>query len=57
MVQGTATVHSEPSDALYFAREAAKLRGVPEQELPTEPRKDAVYIKVTPQRIRSWDYS
>ena len=38
MVQGTATVHSEPSDALYFAREAAKLRGVPEQELPTEPR-------------------
>ena len=57
MVQGTATVHSEPSDALCFAREAAKLRGVPEQELPTEPRKDAVYIKVTPQRIRSWDYS
>ena len=57
MVQGTATVHSEPSDALYFARAAAKLRGVPEQELPTEPRKDAVYIKVTPQRIRSWDYS
>ena len=57
MVQGTATVHSESSDALYFAREAAKLRGVPEQELPTEPRKDAVYIKVTPQRIRSWDYS
>ena len=57
MVQGIATVYSEPSDTLYFAREAAKLRGVPEQELPTEPRKGVAYIKVTPQRIRSWDYS
>ena len=57
MVQGTATVHSDPPETLYYAREAAKLRGTPENELPTEPRKDAVYIKVTPQRVRSWDYS
>ena len=57
MVQGTATVHSDPSEALFYAREAAKLRGVPEEDLPTEPRKDAVYIKVSPKRVRSWDYS
>jgi general stress protein 26 len=57
MVQGTATVHSEPADILHYSREAAKLRGTPEQDLPTEPRPGAAYIRVTPERIRSWDYS
>ena len=57
MVQGTATVHAEAEDTLHYAREAARLRGVPEKDLPTEPRKDAAYIKVTPTRFRSWDYS
>ena len=57
MVQGAATVHSNPEETLHYAREAAKLRGVAEQDLPTEPRQDAAYIKVTPARIRSWDYS
>ena len=57
MIQGTATVHSSPEDTLHYAREAARLRGVPEQDLPTGAREGAVYIKVTPARIRSWDYS
>ena len=57
MVQGTATVHTEPDDLLHYAREAAKRRGVPEAELPTEPRPGAAYIRVTPHRLRSWDYS
>ena len=57
MVQGTATVHSDPEETLHYAREAARLRGVPEQDLPTEPREGAVYVKVTPERFRSWDYS
>ena len=57
MVQGNATVHTEPEELLHYAREAAKLRGVAEAELPTEPRPGAAYIKVTPHRIRSWDYS
>ncbi len=57
MVQGTATVHTEPDDLLHYAREAAKRRGVPEEELPTEPRPGAAYIRVTPHRLRSWDYS
>ena len=57
MVQGTATVHSMPADTLYYSREAARLRGVPSEDLPTEAREGAVYIKVTPGRFRSWDYS
>ena len=38
MVQGNATVHSDPAEILHYSREAAKLRGVPEHDLPTEPR-------------------
>lgn len=57
MVQGTATIHSDPEETLHYAREAAKLRGVAEGDLPTEARPGAVYIKVTPARFRSWDYS
>ena len=57
MIQGTATVHTDPTETLHYAREAAKLRGVPESELPTEARRDAVYIRVVPERLHSWDYS
>ena len=57
MVQGTATIHSDPEETLHYAREAAKLRGVPDQELPTEPRSGAAYIKVPLDRFLSWDYS
>ena len=57
MIQGTATLHTDPKETLYYARAAATQRGVPESELPTEPRRDAVYIRVVPERIRSWDYS
>ena len=57
MVQGKATVHSSPEETLRYAQEAAMLRGVPEPDLPAEPREEAVYIKVAPERFRSWDYS
>ncbi len=57
MIQGTATLHTDPQETLHYAREAAKRRGVPESELPTEARTDAVYIRVVPERLRSWDYS
>ena len=57
MVQGTATLHTDPKETLRYAREAAKQRGVPESELPTQARSDAVYIRVAPERLRSWDYS
>ena len=57
MIQGTATLHTDPEENLRYAREAAKQRGAPESELPTEERKDAVYIRVVTERLRSWDYS
>ena len=57
MIQGTATVHLSPEETLHYAREAAKRRGVLDEELPTEPRPEAGYIKVSPHRFRSWDYS
>ena len=57
MIQGMATVHTDPKETLHYAREAAKKRGVSESELPTEPRLGAAYIRVVPQRYRSWDYS
>ena len=57
MIQGTATLHTKPEETLYYAREAAKRRGVPESELPMEPRENAAYIRVVPHRYRSWDYS
>ena len=57
MIQGMATVHADPEETLHYAREAAKGRGVPESELPTEPRESAAYIRVVPQRYVSWDYS
>ena len=57
MIQGLATIHTDPEETLQYARESAKLLGASGSELPTEPRKDAVYIRVVPERIRSWDYS
>ncbi len=57
MIQGTATLHTNPEETLHYAREAAKRRGVPESELPTDPRENAAYIRVVPHRFRSWDYS
>ena len=57
MVQGTATVHTDPADLLHYAREAAKRRGVHEEDLPAEARRGAAYIRVIPHRLRSWDYS
>lgn len=57
MIQGDATVFTAPEDLLRLSREAARLRGTPEDQLPTEARPGAAYIRVTPRRIISWDYS
>ncbi len=57
MIQGTATVFTDPADTLRLGREAAKLRGAPEAQLPTEPRPGSAYIRVVPKRMISWDYS
>ncbi len=57
MIQGHATVHTDPETALRLGREAARLRGVVEDALPREPRPGVAYIQVEPRRIISWDYS
>jgi nitroimidazol reductase NimA-like FMN-containing flavoprotein (pyridoxamine 5'-phosphate oxidase superfamily) len=55
-IQGTATVIADPAGVLDLQREAARVRGVPEAELPTEPREGAAYIRVVPEKYISWDY-
>ena len=57
MIQGRATLHTKSEETLHYAREAAKLRGVPESDLPKNPREKAAYIRVVPICFRSWDYS
>ena len=57
MLQGKARVVREADEALQLAREAARARGVPESEWPTAPRPGAAYIRMTPVRTLSWDYS
>jgi len=57
MIQGEARVHRDPEKVLELMRLGAAKRGVPEAELPTEPRPGAVYIEVRPVRRISWDYS
>lgn len=57
MFQGHARIVREPDEALQLAREGASARGVPEPEWPTEPRPGAAYIRMTPVKTLSWDYS
>jgi nitroimidazol reductase NimA-like FMN-containing flavoprotein (pyridoxamine 5'-phosphate oxidase superfamily) len=57
MFQGHARIVREHDEALQLAREGARARGVREPEWPTEPRPGAAYIRVTPVRTLSWDYS
>jgi nitroimidazol reductase NimA-like FMN-containing flavoprotein (pyridoxamine 5'-phosphate oxidase superfamily) len=57
MIQGEASVLTAPDDLLRMSREAARLRGTPEDQLPTEPRAGSAYIRVVPKKIISWDYA
>ncbi len=57
MIQGHATVHTDPATTLRLSREGARLRGVAETDWPQTPRPGVAYIQVEPQRVISWDYS
>ncbi len=57
MIQGNADVITEPQALLPLTREAARQRGTPEEQLPTESRPGVAYIRVRPHRFISWDYS
>ena len=56
MIQGHATVYMDADNVLRLRREAARLRDVPEDELPQDAPVGTAYIKVEPRRVISWDY-
>ncbi len=56
MLQGRARIHREAEEVLHCSREGARARGVPESDWPTEARPGVAYIRVTPERVISWDY-
>jgi hypothetical protein len=57
LIQGNAELITEPARTLPLLQEASRRRGVPEEQLPREPRPGLAYIRVRPQRFISWDYS
>ena len=56
MIQGHATVYTDAENVLRLRREAARLRGVPDDELPQDVPEGIAYIQVEPRRVISWDY-
>jgi PPOX class probable F420-dependent enzyme len=56
IIQGDATVITEPDAVLPLMREAARRRGTPEANLPTEARPGTAYIRVGRRKVISWDY-
>ena len=57
MIQGDADIVTDPDEALTLMRASAKHRGTPDDELPTEPRPGVAYIRITPKKYVSCDYS
>lgn len=57
VIQGDAEVITSGPELLRLAREGARRRGTPEDQLPTEPSPGAAYIRVTPKKYISWDYA
>jgi PPOX class probable F420-dependent enzyme len=56
IIQGDATVITEPDEVLPLMRQAARHRGTPEANLPTEARPGTAYIRVRRRKVISWDY-
>jgi nitroimidazol reductase NimA-like FMN-containing flavoprotein (pyridoxamine 5'-phosphate oxidase superfamily) len=57
MLQGDADVVTAPDEVLRLMRQAARWRGTPDDQLPTEPRPGVAYIRIRPRSYVSWDYS
>lgn len=55
VVRGTATLIEDPEGCLELTREAARARGVPESDLPTEARPGRTFARVAIDHIASWD--
>ena len=57
MLQGQARVVRDAGERLQVAREGARARGVPEPDWPTAARPGVAYIRMSPVKTVSWDYS
>lgn len=57
MIQGDAEIISDPEDVLPLMRESARRRGTPDDKLPQEVPAGIAYIRITPRKYISWDYS
>ena len=57
LIQGDADLVLDDAERLPLARDAARARGVAEDDLPAEVAPGGAYIRVQPRRIISWDYS
>ncbi|MCK9495003.1 MAG: pyridoxamine 5'-phosphate oxidase family protein [Dehalococcoidia bacterium] len=55
VIRGSARMVDDPAGCLELTREAARGRGVPESELPTEARPGRNFAVVTVERVASWD--
>ena len=57
LIQGEGSYTTDPVELLRLSREAARKRGVSDDQLPTSPPPGSAYIKVVPVKYISWDYS
>jgi nitroimidazol reductase NimA-like FMN-containing flavoprotein (pyridoxamine 5'-phosphate oxidase superfamily) len=57
LIQGDIAIIRDDARRLEIERESRRQRGVPEEKLPTSPRRGEVILKVTPVRTRSWNIS
>ena len=57
VIQGDATLIEDPAERLELTRAAARARGVPADQLPTEARAGRTFARVRPVKIASWDNS
>lgn len=55
LIRAEATLVEDPEGVLELTRAAARRRGTAEDQLPTEPRRGAAFIRVPLSRFASWD--
>lgn len=55
VIRGDAIPVEDPAGCLELTRAGARARGVPEDQLPTEPRPGRTFARVKMDRIASWD--
>ena len=56
LVQGNIEIVRDDGERLTIEREGRRQRGVPEEELPAEPRHGEVILRLRPRRTISWRY-